>query len=438
MDTRLAFQTQLTVSPQLLMINRLLSLPGAEMESFLGQELAENPALELASQPRLLAGSDHMPAAHEGLDSLIERIPAREPALDQLLSQLDVLAEGPDRDLASHLLHRLDARGYLDVAPEEAAAELGVSLADLERARQLLHQLEPAGIGARDLRECLLIQCGQLEGDGDERRLLRRMLEECWEECVGHRWRAVARHLGVSPQAVAASWRYLRCHCYPHPLTLMADDSPQEGLLACPDLIIRFEPDGQPAYRLEIPGAERFELRLSAVFERAWRAAGAARGREVTPVQQAWVAAWLERARMFITAFNQRWATLDRIGQALIRQQEAFLEAGPHCLKPMTQADLAAELGLNESTISRAVSGKIVQLPDGRLRPLADLFDPSLAAKEAIRRLLARSKGPLTDREIAACLEGEGIPLARRTVAKYRQQMRLNSSHHDRPLLQQG
>jgi RNA polymerase sigma-54 factor len=235
---------------------------------------------------------------------------------------------------------------------------------------------------------------------------------------------------------VAASWRYLRRHCYPHPLVLIAGDSSPEETLACPDLIIHFEPASQPIYRLEIPGAERFELRLSAVFERAWRAADRAQAQEMTPVQQAWVAVWLGRARMFIAAVNQRWLTLERIGQAFIRYQETFLEAGPRFLKPMTQAWMAADLGLHESTISRAVSGKIIQLPDGCLRPLADLFDPSLAAKEAIRQLLVRTETPLTDREIAACLQSQGLPLARRTVAKYRQQLHLNSSRRDRSLFQ--
>jgi RNA polymerase sigma-54 factor len=91
---------------------------------------------------------------------------------------------------------------------------------------------------------------------------------------------------------------------------------------------------------------------------------------------------------------------------------------------------------LHESTISRAVSRKVIQLPDGRLRPLADLFDPSLAAKEAIRQLLMQTKTPLTDQEIAAKLQSEGLPLARRTVAKYRQQLHLNNNRNDRLLYQ--
>jgi RNA polymerase sigma-54 factor len=100
----------------------------------------------------------------------------------------------------------------------------------------------------------------------------------------------------------------------------------------------------------------------------------------------------------------------------------------------LTRAELAAELGLHESTISRAVSEKVVQLPDGRLWLLADLFDRSRAAKEVIRQLMAHSPAPLTDRQIADHLLSEGIPLARRTVAKYRQQMRLNSGHQERAL----
>jgi RNA polymerase sigma-54 factor len=131
----------------------------------------------------------------------------------------------------------------------------------------------------------------------------------------------------------------------------------------------------------------------------------------------------MARAQMVVDALAQRWGTLRRIGEYLLRTQEDFITHGPLYLKPITQAALAKELGLHESTVSRAVKDKIVQMPDGHLVPLKAFFDPTLAAKEVIRTLQNSTNQPLCDREIAERLESKGLRLARRTVAKYRLEM---------------
>jgi len=132
---------------------------------------------------------------------------------------------------------------------------------------------------------------------------------------------------------------------------------------------------------------------------------------------------------MVIGALRQRWETLKRIGEYLIRYQNDFLEHGPFYLKPLTRAVVAQELNVHESTISRAVRDKIIQLPNGRLIPLSDFFDASLATKESIRLLLRDNTKRLCDREIAEGLQAKGMKLSRRTVTKYRREINIGSSH---------
>jgi RNA polymerase sigma-54 factor len=129
------------------------------------------------------------------------------------------------------------------------------------------------------------------------------------------------------------------------------------------------------------------------------------------------------RARFFMECVTQRWDTLLTISQALIEQQQAFLEQGVRGLRPLTRGELASYVGLHESTVSRATANKYVLLPSGRTVPFDDFFDGSLAAKEALREVIATEDGakPYSDEELARRLGEQGVPLARRTVAKYRE-----------------
>jgi RNA polymerase sigma-54 factor len=173
---------------------------------------------------------------------------------------------------------------------------------------------------------------------------------------------------------------------------------------------------------LEIPDAEQYELRVCAPFADALRSNGNGRS-ALLPAERAWIKFYVDRAHLFIRALQQRWVTLRRIGEYLLAYQGEFLEHGPRLLKPLTRTRVAGALDFHESTVSRAVQDKIAQLPDGRLIPLRDFFDDSLAVKEAMRQVLANAHRPLSDREITECLRAEGICLARRTVTKYRAQL---------------
>src|SRR6266511_5094477 len=145
------------------------------------------------------------------------------------------------------------------------------------------------------------------------------------------------------------------------------------------------------------------------------------------PTERAWIQEAVGRARMFINALEQRCATLRQIGEFLVTYQVDFFTAGRRHLKPLTRADAAHALGLHPSTVSRAVSDKILQLPNGRMIQLCELFDASLAAKEAIRELLANNSSPISDNQIAEHLRAQSFDLSRRTVTQYREELGIPS-----------
>lgn len=436
MHTILALKTQLKIAPQQVMASTLLQAAIVDLNQLLAKELAANPALErvetaAATMPQatLPYPSAYPPTeATNDLDDWAEQLTAQPSRIEQLVAELALMADGQVYAVAVDLLDCLDDHGYLRGSTATLAQELGVDAAAIEEAVQLLHALEPPGIGARDLRECLQIQCAHLAAAGVECKLVGRILAEAWEAFTKQQWSCVARKLQVNCREVVAAQQFVRRQLYPYPLALLTGDSTPAIPLARADLIIHHQISaGSSVYSIEIPNAEHYQLRVNAVFVDRLRAA--TNSDVVLSSEQAWLSDHIERARQFIAALQQRWASLYRIGEYLIAYQADFLTRGALSLKPLTQAMVAAALGLHESTISRAIHDKHVQLPDGRLMALCDFFDHSLPAKETIRQLLMAANQPLSDREIADCLRTKGIDLARRTVTKYREQLKIPVSY---------
>jgi len=424
------------ISPQLVMTGKLLQAPGAELEEWINKELADNPALELTSRSTvtptgLRVGNVSRHAGSKDFSSyeeFVENIAQRQSPLEKLAEQVSFARNQTDRDIALYLLHRLDHRGFLVVSIEQLATELGTSQEVITPAIQLLHHLEPPGIGARDLRECFLIQCDHLEAEGTDCRRVRRILTLAWTEFLTQHWDRVARKIREPKSAVEEACEFMRRNLDPHPLAIVESAGESEAILEYADLIIRRDQHSEsPSYWLEVPGEEEFQLSLSTSYQELL----GPQTQEKSPLyahEQTWLKLHLDRAGLLINALRQRWETLRRIGTFLIQHQCDFLEKGLLYLKPFTRAAVAQELNVHESTISRAVRDKVVQLPDGHRIPLSDLFDPSLPAKEAIRRFVKAHRQPLCDREIAKGLQSQGIHLARRTVTKYRREIALGAS----------
>jgi RNA polymerase sigma-54 factor len=229
---------------------------------------------------------------------------------------------------------------------------------------------------------------------------------------------------------IAEARRFIVKNLYPYPLSLIEADAGRTALLSQPDLIIRRDHRGGQIYQVEVPGCEEYQLRVNNGFAATLSAHNG--GRDLSADDAAWLQVHLSEARLFIASLQQRWATLRRIGEYLTRYQADFLAHGPRHLQPLTRAAISAALGLHESTVSRAIRDKVVQMPDGHLLLLADFFDGSLAVKTALRELLTADGQTMSDRELAQALERQGLLLARRTVAKYREQLSIPISHRRR------
>jgi RNA polymerase sigma-54 factor len=441
MYTKLSLRPQMKTSAQLVINSRLLQVPAAELEAFINQEVINNPALELAKQDDFDPGNqkravtDHQPVmdfkssraagfhAPLSFEEMVENIPHQQSPVEQLVRQAALILDKSDLGIAVQLLYRLDARGFLSLPRQQLANDLSVTEETIQRVVALLQQLEPPGIAARDIQECFLIQCDHLEGRGSSCQQLRRILTLAWPEFVNLQWDRVARRTGLSKQEVEHARDFMRWNLTPDPLAMMENASEHHDVLGYPDLIVHQEQDPLSLqYWLEIPGETDFELKISGSFQKIMRDP-LPDTNTLSLDEKSWLKTHRDRAWMVINALHQRWTTLRRIGEYLIEHQQDFLASGPSKLKPMTRSRVAQELGLHESTIGRAVRDKIIQVPDGHLLPLEDLFDPSLPGREAVRRLLSDPSNHLRDRSIVEILQANGWNLSRRTIAKYRHEL---------------
>jgi RNA polymerase sigma-54 factor len=446
MHTKLSIRPQMSISPQLVITGRLLQVPASELEQFISMELTANPALELANnrdrmKSKLEFSGPGYPStsfsAHFSTrgsyyasphDDALENIVQNQSPLEKLVEQVSLIVSKKDRDIAVSLLHRLDDRGFLLTPTEQLASELMVSTEKISQVIGILHQLEPPGIGARNIRECFLIQCSHLEAEAIDCELVRRILTLAWSEFLKQQWDRVAKKINAPKQVIKDACDFMRINFCPHPLAMADTSIENDKTLNYADLIIRRDYSADiPAFSLEIPGEADFELKMSTAFQEVLVSKTPEETR-LSEQERMWIRVHAEKASMLIIALRQRWETLRRIGQYLIEYQSGFLEHGPRFLRPLTRASLARKLNVHESTISRAVSQKTIQLPNGHLIPLSDFFDPSLAAKEAIRQLIKENSRAVCDREIAESLQANGINISRRTISKYRQKINLDSS----------
>ncbi len=426
--------------PQMILANRLLQLSSLELERAVAQELAENPALELVEGGRcsvcgaLFSGERCPICAFRGQEREWERplpegydrggydeewdplsqLPSPTPLSEYLLWQMRPHLKPHQLAIAQYLVESLDDHGLLVGDPEELASLAEVSQEEMEEVLAILQEQEPLGVGARDVRECLLIQLRFLEGEGVEEPLARALLEEHWDHLGKGRWKRMANSLGVGREEIEEALDFIRRNLNPYPAQAYQPSERPDFIR--PDVIISTRGDG---FHIEIPEEERYQFRINALYQELL--AGSASGLDSQEREHLYI--YVSRARLFINSFRQRWRTLRRIMAALVEEQRGFLTSGVQHLQPLSRAELAQILGLHESTVSRAVAQKYAQAPEGRIIPLADFFDASLRAKELIKGLISQENTPLSDGEIAKELAKEGIPLARRTVAKYRESL---------------
>jgi RNA polymerase sigma-54 factor len=294
------------------------------------------------------------------------------------------------------------------------------TMAEAEEMLAVIQRLDPPGVGARDLRECLLIQLGE---QADTESLTFRLVHDAFPDLIAHRWNDLAKRFGVEPAGVQSAADEL-ARLDPKPGLKHASQS--DGYII-PDLIVE-KIGGRYQVFLNDTGMPR--LRLSRSYQEIARDK-----KKMTPENREFIASKMNSANWMIQAIEQRRQTMLKVMNFIVDRQREFFEKGIEYLKPLTLREVAEVINMHESTVSRVTNEKYVQTPRGVL-PLKFFFSSALAtasgedaSARSIRAKLQKMVGeedtgkPLTDQQIVHMFQEQGIQIARRTVAKYRDQL---------------
>lgn len=447
---------QLKITPQLIIANEVLAMSAAELEQAVAQEVEQNPVLEVIEHELCPLCGHPLRGAYcpycagrtpprsdtwepegwnyrdyrtldveEEDDDPISRVPGETTLAEYLTWQIRPALPSEDHVIAQYLIDSLDSHGYLTVSAEDVAANLGVTRDRVQRVIAELQRLDPPGIGARGPQEALLIQLQRMREDGKPRPLAEAIISE-WDLFLKQQVRALARVLKVTEQEIRAEYEFIRVNLNAKPAhahwALGQAKPASDTVYVRPDIAIRRRPAPDTGFEVEVLPGRSFTLRIAPEYKRL---AQELEHTDDPSCEQAreQLKEYMSRGKLFIRCVNQRWQTLQMIGDWLVNYQADFLENGNRSIKPITRAELAEQIGVHESTVSRAIANKYALLPNGRVIPLADFFDESLAVKDVLLEIIAQEKRPLSDQELAKRLAERGYPIARRTVAKYRQEL---------------
>jgi len=365
---------------------------------------------------------------------------------EQLLMHLRATSRTPEDILvAEYLVDCLNERGWLQVDVDEACAVLRLPCRLITQGIERLQACDPPGVGARDLRECLLLQMRHLreERDGgafDSVALA--LLSHHWPAFVQRRFVQIARKMDLPPQRIEAAADFITKKLKPNPAAgfRMPWDHHQNGQSRAvrPDVLIK---RGVTGFTVEVLGFDNTGLQVNPYYRGLYDAIRASRhggepardgAQRLSPDHQRHVIAYVERANMFLKNLQQRRRTIQKITLALIECQQGFLETGQRAfLRPLTRTHLAKMVSMHESTISRALLYKFVQLPSQDVVSFDIFFENAVTLKGVIATLVSEETPglPLSDQAIVDALRERGFTVARRTVVKYREEMRICASY---------
>ena len=427
----------------------LLLLSNMELRDTVMTELSSNPALELVEEAvcpncqRRLKNPGPCPACsiqQNEQDPIVflspresyrpslshtydEQPPDQEPAAPEdlttyVLQQLASDLHPDDRKLAAYILSSLDEDGFLQDPPAIIARATRSSYFQVERVVKLISHADPPGLATSGPKQALLAQLDLLPEIGSILPLARQILNEYFTELGRREIERIAEGLEISPSQVRQAATFIHDNLNPYPARAFwgSGRGPQSGnpnVYHSPDILISHNPsDTDGPLVVEIFSAVSGWLRVNPMFSKA-------RASTNEDQTEEW-SKYIERASLFVKCLQQRNNTMRRLLQTLVTKQREFILNGDRHLKPMTRARIADEIGVHESTISRAVAHKSIALPDGRIIPVACFFDRSLSVRDRIKEIVKYETRPLTDDQIAEILKNEGVQIARRTVAKYR------------------
>lgn len=449
---------QQTLAPQMRKSLEVLQAGTMELAQMVRQALEANPVLEDVSEIVSLDADGPDPEAADSLEHLnetdddwrdddivsgrlgtwseddeekrqhlYESIVAPETLQQFLHQQLAYSMIEPElRVAAEAVLGNLDSRGFLDLPARELGLRLGIRPALLDAALELVRTFDPPGVGAANLPDSLLLQ---LERRGDRESLEYRIVAEHLEDLAKRQFAKIARALGVTEERVAEATSSI-ARLSPNP---GAAFEPAGNPFVVPDVVIERDDDGEWSARLT---DERLpSLRINDFYK------DMIGGAKTDAATRQFLRDRIAEGKGLIRAIELRQETILAITFKVIEHQRAFLDHGPRQLRPMTMTGMAEELGMHNATISRAVAGKYVLTPHGLLEMRAFFASgyqtsdggevSNAAVREAMQQLVQRENPakPLTDEALAKALAAQGIKIARRTVAKYREQIGIQPAH---------
>ena len=477
-------EQRMKLSPRIIQAMEILQLPLMALQERIEQELSSNPCLEFREGPSddapaapaeeeagpnrgdepLVVGDD---ASHsldferladfgeaygedlewsdrprgrgvrdDGRDAKLDALantPAPEQSLTDFLLGQWAFVEAPEavKVAGSALISHIDSDGYLRTPLEELIRGDGGAQVTLEGLREALpwvQKLDPPGVGARDLRECLLIQLDAEAKAGRDVALPRQLVSEFLREIELNHIPQIAKRTGRSVEQVNAAIDSL-ARLDPHPGRLIGS-RPVPYIL--PDAAVELEEDGEVIVKMH--GGDGSGLRLSKLYKRMVRS-----GKTDAQAKE-FIRRNLRSAQWLIGAIGQRRQTMRRVVEEVFAAQKEFLDSGQEALKPLPMTEVAKKVGVHVATVSRAVAGKYVQTPRG-IFPLRMFFSGGKttdegqdmawdAIKARLREIVDKEdkSRPLSDEQIAEALGGKGIKIARRTVAKYRKLLNISSA----------
>ncbi|MBT6277559.1 MAG: RNA polymerase factor sigma-54 [Chromatiales bacterium] len=451
---------QLAMTPQLQQAIRLLQLSTLELHVEIQQLLDSNMMLEMAEDdlgsvedaaeevapldiPAELATDTEwddifestpssLPTSDSGVGELELQQSSDETLADHLQWQLD-LSRFSDRDqvIAEAIIDAIDDDGYLATSLEDLHLSLAEGLDDLDyyELTAVLRQVQnfdPPGVGARDLRDCLLVQLRQLDQDVKWREQAIELVETCLDELASKDFAALVKTMRLSREELHEVTQLVQ-RMNPRP---GATSHPAPAEYVTPDVIVAKH---KGVWTVELNPEAIPRVRVNSTY------AGFIRRADSSPDNSS-MRSHLQEARWFIKSLQSRSETLLKVARCIVDRQEAFLEHGDEAMKAMVLHDVADIVGMHESTISRVTTQKYMLTPRG-LYELKFFFSShvatdtggeasSIAIRALLKKLIATesSTKPLSDNKLASMLKGQGINVARRTVAKYRESMAIPSS----------
>lgn len=430
----------------------LLRLNTDELKQKIESELASNPALEFVEERRCptcnqkLSPRSHCAQCSISMNNLVEdpivfvsppeqRSPGSAGTKDEffsdnefsaapedlptyILGQISTDLEVGQRPIAAHILTSLDEDGFLGIPISEIAIYHHIPISDVEEVIGLIQRADPIGSGSSGTREAMSIQLDVLGGKVPYPEATKAVVNAGMELLSRRQYSELGRLIGIPVVQVKTIAEFVSNNLNPFPGrshwgNARHHSSVSPSTYKRPDVIIRKQNETDDARLIiEVMWPIRGILRVNPLFKQALRNAPKEKNQQ-----------WkedIEQANLLVKCLGQRYHTLVRLMGLLAVVQRAFILHGDSKILPITRAKLADELGVHEATVSRAVSGKSVQLPSGKIVPIARFFDRSLHIRTALKMIINNEATPLSDTKIAQQLAVEGYRIARRTVAKYR------------------